>query len=222
MPIILTATITLTPTETSTLTYTPTFTSTFTTTPSLTPSRTLTVTPSSTPTPGVCPLQTFRFQSLPSVSYIPPKVGSGDADFSGHGPIVNLYVSLNPLSSRNLTLEIYMSADEGQPDYTRAEGTKLVEGFISLPSGYTYYDDYASMSSSGNYVDSNHSPDTVYPDTSDGPVNYFVVVGDTPGNEAGTETMVTVYFNTVQVKAFQASNCIAPTPKPTLTSAPIP
>lgn len=211
------STDTPTATLTSTLTNTPTATSTGTPTPTMT--ATATPTRTNPPPLAVCPVELYA-ASLPysQYTYMPPKVGSGDADFGGHGPDVYVSVTLIKTDQRRFRLEIYMLAREDQPDNTRAEGTERINDFIVLPPGYVYYGQHNTyLSTNASYKDSDHALDTIYPKLP-GPAEYFVVVGDTDGNEAGTRTRVTVYFDTIRFQVYRTGNCTPPTPLPTPTS----
>jgi hypothetical protein len=108
-----------------------------------------------------------------------------------------------------------MSAHETQSDYTTASGTELIPDFLVLPVGYVYYRDPDRIYTFGSYTDDDFDPDTITPSSVGGSkVNRFVVVGDTEGDEAGTETQVTVYFDALEILIYRVGNCVPPTPLP--------
>jgi hypothetical protein len=106
-------------------------------------------------------------------------------------------------------LEIWMKAEETQSDWTTAEGEHYVDDFIEiqkLREGWVLDEFITPLKNELRYRDDNEDPDLKYP-SSPGPAEYFIVVGDTQGNEAGTKTMVTVHFSRIAFQIRQSENC---------------
>jgi len=154
-----------------------------------------------------CEITEWKFTPSNEVSYRPPKT-EGDGDFGGNGPNVRVSVKLHPrdLAGSDWDLEIFMRARETESDWTTASGSQFIEHFMQIPKGYVVNKIITPLENEGEFTDSDHEDDTIFP-TSLGPANHFVVIGDTGGNEAGTETQVTVFFNTIEFEIRQIDNC---------------
>jgi hypothetical protein len=142
-----------------------------------------------------------------SVTFRPPRAGSGDADFAGHGPKVDTIVTLLP-SPDVLRAQVYMKARETKSDWTEASGLQVFE-LYRPPSGWVIDRMPGTSQVTHSYVDSNHDLDTF--ELGGGPVKRLVYVGDTPGDEAGTRTQVTVSFNRIPLELRQNGNCVPQT-----------
>lgn len=138
-------------------------------------------------------------------TYVPPHYGSGDEDFHGNGPQVWSNVSLEIRNTNQLWASIYMRARETQSDWTEARGT--TERLLYTHS--TAIEIVSDSYSSTYYVDNDHSNDYMDPGAGE-VVNYFYFVGDTNGDEAGTDTRVDVHFNGITLREVRdscAGNC---------------
>lgn len=139
-----------------------------------------------------------------AVTFRPPRAGSGDAEFKGHGPAVNTTVTLLPAPDI-LRARVYMKARETKSDWTEASGAQVFE-LYRPPTGWVVERLPGTTVASHSYVDGNHDLDTFQ--LGGGPVKRLVYVGDTDGNEAGTRTQVTVSFNRIPVELRQTGNCV--------------
>lgn len=137
-----------------------------------------------------------------------PRHIKGDADFKGHGPKVEARVRLSLDDPRQrLTAKIYMLAREwkdGQvkSDFTMAEGYSdrilLFDSSLETEPDWLIKGYNISDSSAVNYVDTDHQDD-IYNETGSQPVLQWRFVGDTHGDEAGTETKVKVTFRQFKI-----------------------
>jgi hypothetical protein len=139
-----------------------------------------------------------------AVTFRPPRAGSGDAEFKGHGPAVSTSVTLLPAPDI-LRARVYMKARETKSDWTEASGAQDFE-LYRPPPGWAIERLPGTTQASHSYTDSNHDLDTFQ--LGGGPVKRLVYMGDTDGNEAGTRTQVTVSFNRIPVELRQTGNCV--------------
>ena len=147
------------------------------------------------PPPGpLTEIITINIAPLPK--FIPPHVGSGDAEFDGHGPVVQVSTAIEVRNDRELWATVTMDAKETKSDWTEAAGSRSVliythpKKILSIES---------AASSSASYTDTNHDDDVLQMAGGD-LVNQFIVTGDTKGEEAGTRTGVIVTFNPIVLK----------------------
>ena len=130
-----------------------------------------------------------------TIKYVPPHT-RGDREFNGHGPDVWCKVSLETLNDdTQLRVKIWMKAKETTSDWTTAEGTdyqtiytahsgKQIKQILTVTEDYIYYYD-------------DDTSDDYFPRGDAGLVNKYIFKGDTSGDDAGTDTSVTVIFNKV-------------------------
>ncbi len=141
--------------------------------------------------------------------HLPPKIGGGDADFAGNGPVVDMRAELNVVFGR-LTTRLYMDAIEDGGDGTRARGTsdnlvayqppkgkrvvQLLGGreYPAAPTGF----DFPGLLPS--YADTDHEVDEIAVPAGN-IVQLFRATGDTSGDEAGTRTAMIAYFGRTRV-----------------------
>lgn len=139
-------------------------------------------------------------------TFTPPHK-KGDKEFDDHGPCVRFGLNLKLDAERKkLWAEYRMDAWEcpddfccEKKDFTQAEGSGSVllfqvtspnESILGFNLESNFYDEY---------IDNNHQSDIR---TFGGvkPVEKLIYVGDTDGDEAGTETKVEIYFREMEVK----------------------
>ena len=129
-------------------------------------------------------------------NFVPPHT-RGDREFAGHGPKV--YVSTQLINQGTyLEANVYMKAEETKSDWTTASGSKKYR-IYNVESGWRIKRIITDTFSSASYTDNDHGVDTLSLGSAD-LVNQFLVVGDTSGNDAGTDTRVSVNFNTITVE----------------------
>jgi len=138
------------------------------------------------------------------VTFKPRRAGRGDADFHGHGPEVRTTVTLLPAPDV-LRARVYMKARETRSDWTEASGYQDFE-LYRPPPGWAIKRLPGTPQASHSYVDRDHNLDSY--DLGGGLVKRLEYVGDTSGNEAGTRTQVTVFFNRIPVELRQTGNCV--------------
>lgn len=143
---------------------------------------------------------------LQSITFVPPKQGSGDGEFDGHGPDVSTSVELS-FQPKSLDMRIWMRAKETKSDWTLAEGSIDRQVFVP-PPGWRIDSMVGQTVSTHSYRDSNHEKDS-FDLGSGGPVKRLVYVGDTDGNDAGTRTRVDVAFNRLALELVQDTNCVS-------------
>lgn len=159
------------------------------------------------PAPKVCEVKTVSYLPQTGVTYVPPRVGRGDADFDGNGPHVVTNVSLITTPG-SIQARVYMDAKETKSDWTEASGTGTFPLYTPEP-GWQIHGLVSPSSTHHEYTDSNHAEDK-FNLGSGGPVSRLTYVGDTDGDEAGTRTKVDVAFNTLQIELAQNTNCVSP------------
>jgi hypothetical protein len=140
---------------------------------------------------------------------------SGDNDFGGNGPNVNVTVTINIRNSNEVWARIWMRARETKSDWTTAEGTNE-QLIYRAPAGTTIRRIISTTSSGLAYTDTDHADDYVMPvlgeqstaaqdsnwqlPTVPGaltPLVHFArVVGDTDGSDIG-RTGLQVFFNPI-------------------------
>ena len=142
-------------------------------------------------------------QTPNSLSLTPTHV-KGDADFSGHGPLVDVSVDVRVIGDGTLLeARVSISAQEWENDKPRADFTTVEaqsqwQAILSVAPGRSIQVG-EELSAELRYVDDNHEEDH-FLRAIDGPVQRFICIGDTRGEEAGTKTMVEVLFHPVVVK----------------------
>ncbi len=158
------------------------------------------------PATPVCQADLAKLDGL-EVTWRPPRAGSGDADFKGHGPEVTSSVTLVPAPGV-LRARVHLKARETKKDWTEASGSNDFE-LYRPPSGWAIERLPGATSASHQYTDSNHGEDRF--ELGGGLVKRLVYVGDTDGKEAGTRTQVTVSFNRIPVELRQTTDCVPET-----------
>jgi hypothetical protein len=133
--------------------------------------------------------------------FIPPKVGSADAEFEGHGPDITASATLL-VGSRQLRVQIFMDAIETVSDFTHAQGTSTPYLLYTAPAGQCIVSVSRGEFDEIEYIDSDHDND-IFPGQVTGSfVRTWTFVGDTAGSEAGTRTgaAVTTFAFTADVQ----------------------
>jgi len=134
--------------------------------------------------------------------FVPPHTG-GNREFGGKGPDVTIKVK--PLNRiKYISASIYMKAFESDGGDTKAEGSTEVVLYRASP-GYNIKDIYAKADDF-SYKDFNINPDIF--SRGSGLVQKYEIMGDTPGDDAGEDTGVTVYFNPFDVVLSKDGDCI--------------
>ncbi len=154
------------------------------------------------------PVCQSRVETIPSshVTYRPPKVGGGDADFDGHGPHVVITVMLSS-TPQTLSARVTMDAAETRADWTHASGSQEFQ-LYTAPPGWRIDQIIGNKESALQYTDNTPDVDDHFDRPAGEPVQHFKVVGDTGGDEAGTRTQVDVAFNVLRVTLVEATNCV--------------
>ena len=155
------------------------------------------------PATPVCESKLVRIPSG-KVTFMPRRT-RGDGDFGGHGPKVNVTVTLTS-DPQALSARVYIKAKETKDDWTTAEGSQVFPLFSPDP-GWRIDRVVGSLSASHSYTDGNHAVDS-FNLGSGGPVRRLEFVGDTDGDEAGTRTKVEVTFNELRVELTQTADCV--------------
>lgn len=138
-------------------------------------------------------IKTIRVSPTPE--FVPQHV-NGDRDFGGHGPQVNVTASIAIRNSREIWATIWMRARETRSDWTEAQGSTTFMLYRNeMPILSILSDTFSSLS----YLDTNHRRDEFNLALND-LVSKFECVGDTRGNEAGSRTGVTVFFNPIIIQ----------------------
>jgi hypothetical protein len=120
--------------------------------------------------------------------YVPPRVGSGDADFAGHGPNLLADARLNGIGSNRLSVTIFVDATETESDFTHARGTSPQFVIYVAPTGQCIVSVNRGTFDELQYRDTDHDVDVFGGQVVGSFVQQWRAVGDTAGNEAGTRT----------------------------------
>ena len=155
------------------------------------------------PATPTCQSKIVSFTHVP-MTFIPPHT-RGDADFSGNGPKVDSSVVLANAGD-HVNVKISMTAVETKSDWTTASGSTTTSFYAAEP-GFRIEKVVDPATSSRSYTDTNHDVDVF--GSSGGPVSSWQFVGDTGGDEAGTQTKVTVQFSPVRFLLTQTGNCVS-------------
>lgn len=135
--------------------------------------------------------------SLPSVKFWPPRYGSGDCEFNGHGPKCSVNVALTTYDNgTKLYARVFMDAVETVSDWTHARGSQ--EFYLwTAPSGWQI----TSYQYSGawlRYTDTDHAWDEYSNNFCT-----FKCMGDSDGSDVcGSEwhdTHVEIYFKSFKI-----------------------
>ena len=153
---------------------------------------------------GHCPVRTQRIDSQ-TLLFIPPHT-AGDSEFDGNGPCVRFSLDLRTQDQGTALVASYFmhafecSGDFNSPqdDFTAAEGRRETILFSAGPEsrilGYS-----VANSMSESYIDTDHGID-VFPYSGNNPVLSLSFIGDTSGDEAGTETGVHIVLRELDLK----------------------
>jgi hypothetical protein len=121
--------------------------------------------------------------------FVPPHT-EGDKEFEGHGPHIVVKAELN-VGTKSLEVKLNMVAKETQWDGTTARGTERLDLYDALP-GRCIKSVNVGTHDQLEYTDTDHEVD-VFPGQTRSFVDVYEVVGDTPGDEAGSETGVAIF-----------------------------
>jgi hypothetical protein len=119
--------------------------------------------------------------------FIPPRVG-GDAEFNGHGPDVLARGTLTGVGTSRLSVLIFMDAIETTSDFTHVRGTSQPFLIYVAPPGQCVVSVSRGTFDELRYRDNDHGVDTFPGQVTNSFVREWSIVGDTSGDEAGTET----------------------------------
>ena len=125
--------------------------------------------------------------------YVPPRT-RGDADFGGNGPRMDINVELEIRNGNELWVGMFIWATETKSDWTTAQGGRWYHVFtapspiVSVspvavnPGGPEFHHGFTDT---GHAINGYQFPQTI---PASRLVWYLSCVGDTSGNEAGSET----------------------------------
>lgn len=132
----------------------------------------------------------------PTEKFRPQKVvGSGDADFDGNGPEVNVSAELTIENGNQLWVRVAMHAIETEEDNSEARGSANLEMWRNE---YPIVRIISSTFSHGKYTDDDHKTDRI-PGEGGELVREFECTGDRKGDDVGTSTGVIVHFNPIKI-----------------------
>lgn len=145
-----------------------------------------------------CPVRTERVGSQ-TILFVPPHTG-GDKDFKDHGPCVRFDLDLRTINEgtslvANYSMHAFECSDDfasPKSDFTAAQGEQQITLFSAGPQSRILGYDLAN-SMTHNYIDTDHAED-VFNFGGSNPVQTLRYIGDTSGDEAGSETRVRIQF----------------------------
>jgi hypothetical protein len=123
----------------------------------------------------------------PSGFFIPPRI-AGDADFNGNGPDVLTSTRLFGIGTRTLRVQLFMDAVETRSDFTQARGLSSMQTIFEANQGECVVSVSLGQYDEVNYIDTDHARDDFDNQVTGSFVQRWYIVGDTTGDEAGTET----------------------------------
>lgn len=125
---------------------------------------------------------------LPAVNkFIPPHT-RGDKEYKGHGPDVHAEARLNGVGTNSLVVRLFMKAVETKSDWTTAEGHSPFFTIYVAPPGQCIRSVNVGTFDEIDYRDTDHAEDSFPGQTMGSFVATYFFIGDTSGDEAGTET----------------------------------
>jgi hypothetical protein len=136
-------------------------------------------------------------------TYLPPHVPPGDREFFGNVDITIKVYLLSTATHIDATIE--MNAVEPAGDHTTARGTSEPFRVYTAPAGKVISAVLVPLRDELAYHDSTWEDDTFQ--GAGGAVRTYVARGDHYGEDAGTWTQVTVYFNAFNVQLTQTQDC---------------
>lgn len=154
--------------------------------------------------------QVCEFQNVTDtarvVNWVPPHVG-GDRDFGGNGPLVSVRASLatrtDGSGNPNVVVHVDMTARETTSDFTTASGGNLdgIRIWTGFP-GWRVEGVVGGLATldSVSYTDTDHTDDVFAPSSPNSFVSGYRIVGDTTGDEAGTETFVQINIRPITLR----------------------
>lgn len=157
----------------------------------------LTTTPAATAsTEQAAPLAVTNVPPLrvPASGQFLPEWINGDKDFAGHGPRVYAEAHLLVRDGKRLVVQFYMQGVETQPDRTTVQGYSVDYLIFQAPGTECIQSVSTGTYAEIIYTDTDHANDLL-PGLTGSFVSVWNFVGDTSGNEAGTETGVSIGTN---------------------------
>lgn len=129
-----------------------------------------------------------------SGEFLPPWI-RGDRDFAGHGPRVFAEAHLGVTGGgKRLVVTFYMQGVETQPNWTTVQGESSEYLIFLAPGAECIQSVNIGTYAEIIYTDDDHDNDLL-PGLTGSFVSVWNFVGDTPGNEAGTETGFSIGTN---------------------------
>jgi hypothetical protein len=128
----------------------------------------------------------------PTPRFVPSHI-SGDREFDGHGPRVEVSASISLRNQTEIWARIRMQARETRPNWTEVAGST---NFLIYRHDRPIAELVTPTFSQASYTDVDHEDDELALGAG-GLVERFICTGDTVGPEAGTRTGVVVRFNPI-------------------------
>lgn len=156
------------------------------------------------PVTPVCQ-ERIRLFNVGQVTVVPTRQGSGDREFDGNGPRVDISARVFQNGNR-IQARLNMVATETKSDWTRGSGSNTVN--VGQPDpGFRIDQILTPTFRSLNYTDDDHGTDDFRYGSGD-VVQWIKVVGDTGGDDIGSGTQATALFNPVRVHMIQNADCV--------------
>lgn len=140
---------------------------------------------------------------VPPQTYTPPHT-RGDDEFDGHGPRIWASVRLQ-FDTDRVMAQLYMKAEETRSDWTTAEG-RTTRTIYRAPAGWEIIGINGPGFDEMQYLDDDHAIDEFWGSVN-GLVDRWLFVGDTRGDEAGTETQMEVFIADLEVILRETGDC---------------
>jgi hypothetical protein len=159
------------------------------------------------PTTPICQSRVDPVPAGKKITLKPPLAG-GDRNFAGHGPKVQANVKLVKQDT-HVDVTLSMHAQETKSDWTTVSGS-LTDRFFTPDPGRRVDQIIGDLDDQTSYIHGNEPRDVVAAGPG-GPVAQWEFSDFEGGNAAGTDTQVTVHFNTVRIVTIETKNCVSPT-----------
>lgn len=149
-------------------------------------------------------IQTIEFRPADFGPECPTHIG-GDREFDGHGPDVTARTSIYIVNGKEIWADVYFHVKETVSDWTEAKGEWKYKIWPTIhntaPANYKIRSILSASTTTKRYEDTDHSPDII---NGSGPVDNFICVGDTGGDDVGrcngnNDANISVQYNVIRI-----------------------
>jgi hypothetical protein len=165
--------------------------------------------------PPLCATRKVTIPPIPPLTVTPTKVGTGDKEFSGHGPEVWTAVNLSVTGNNVVSANVSMHVKETQSDWTEGRVT-LIHPVFTIEPGWKIDHIITPASAADHFTASGTNIIKRGPGP---PVEVEEIQGDNSGDDIG-RTNMTVKFTAIDVWEVQTGDCLSPSGAQDLLKSP--